>query len=800
MSSSRDHERERPPPDGPANDAPGDGDVETARFEVPEMDCASCAGTVEAALDAAEGVADRDTVPATGRVTVTYDPGVASVSDLVDAIDGAGYEVTDTGDTDGSTDDPESVWRSPRAVKTWVGAALLVGGLVSEFVIAGWTPQIGSILGSELHLADALFLGAVAVSGQAILKGGYYSARHLQLDIDVLMSAAIVGALAASLGFGAALYFEAATLAVLFSVAELLERYSMDRARDSLRELMDLSPEEATVKRDGDEETVPVDAVSPDDVVVVRPGGKIPADGEVVAGDSAVNQSPITGESVPVDKTPGDEVYAGTLVENGYLEVRVTAAATDTTLSRIVDLVEDAGSERTDREQFVERFSSYYTPVVVAFAVVVAVSAPLVFGVAWPTALVYGLTLLVLACPCAFVIATPVSVVSGITSAAKNGVLIKGGTHLEAMGAVGTVAFDKTGTLTTGELAVTDVIGINGNTEADVLRCARGLEQRSEHPVGKAIVAAADDAGITGSDVPTVDGFESLTGKGVRGRLDGTPHVAGKPGLFAELDFDLSHVHAVTDGGTLTASGPERCERTDCVDLLDGVVHELQSEGKTVVLVGRAGRGPAGRRTQSGDTADEIEGIVAVADEVRPGAARAVARLKELGVSRTVMLTGDNERTASAVAEAVGVDEFRAALLPEEKVDAVRGLADGPEGDDGGVAMVGDGINDAPALATATVGIAMGAAGTDTALETADIALLADDLSKLPYLYELAGDANSVIRQNVWTSLGLKALLALAVPFGYVPIWLAVLAGDAGMTVGVTANAMRLSRLRPEVD
>jgi Cd2+/Zn2+-exporting ATPase len=785
MSSSRDHERERPPPDGPANDAPGDGDVETARFEVPEMDCASCAGTVEAALDAAEGVADRDAVPATGRVTVTYDSGVASVSDLVDAIDGAGYEVTDTGDTDGRTDDPESVWRSPRAVKTWVGAALLVGGLVSEFMIVGWTPQIGSILGSELHLADALFLGAVAVSGQAILKGGYYSARHRQLDVEVLMSAAIAGALAASLGFGAALYFEAATLAVLFSVAELLERHSMDRARDSLRKLMDLSPEEATVKRDGSEETVPVDAVSPDDVVVVRPGGKIPADGEVVAGDSAVNQSPITGESVPVDKTPGDEVYAGTLVENGYLEVRVTAAATDTTLSRIVALVEDAGSERTDREQFVERFSSYYTPAVVAFAVVVSVSAPLVFGVAWPTALVYGLTLLVLACPCAFVIATPVSVVSGITSAAKNGVLIKGGTHLEAMGAVETVAFDKTGTLTTGELAVTDVIGINGNTEVDVLRCARGLEQRSEHPVGKAIVAAADAAGITGSDVPAVGGFESLTGKGVRGRLDGTPHVAGKPGLFAELDFDLSHVHAVTDGGRVTANESERCERTDCVDLLDGVVHELQSEGKTVVLIG-------------GD--DEIEGIIAVADEVRPGAARAVARLKELGVSRTVMLTGDNERTASAVAEAVGVDEFRAALLPEEKADAVRGLADGPAGGDGRVAMVGDGINDAPALATATVGIVMGAAGTDTALETADIALLADDLSKLPYLYELAGDANSVIRQNVWTSLGLKALLALAVPFGYVPIWLAVLAGDAGMTIGVTANAMRLSRLRPEVD
>jgi Cd2+/Zn2+-exporting ATPase len=790
-SSTRDRTRESPPSVDSGGDGSGrnvrDEDVATARFEVPEMDCASCAGKVEAALDGVDGVSGRDTAPATGRVTITYDAGSVSVSDLAAAIRGAGYEVTDTGTEDdgGEESDFESVWRSPRAVKTWAGAVFLAAGLAVEFLVPGSNPQVGAVLGTELHLADALFLVAVAVSGQAILKGGYYSARHRQLDIDFLMSVAILGALFASVGFGEALYFEAATLAVLFSVAELLERYSMDRARDSLRELMDLSPEEATVKRDGEEKTVPVDAVSPGDIVVVRPGGKIPADGEVVAGDSAVNQSPITGESVPVDKTTGDEVYAGTLVENGYLEVRVTAAATDTTLSRIVGLVEDAQADKTDREQFVERFSAYYTPVVVAFAIVVALSAPFVFGVTWPTALVYGLTLLVLACPCAFVISTPVSVVSGITSAAKNGVLIKGGTHLEAMGAVDAVAFDKTGTLTTGELAVTDVIGVNGNSETEVLRCARGLEGRSEHPVGEAIVAAAGDAGIPESETPEVDDFESLTGKGVRGRLDGTPHVAGKPGLFEELGFDLSHVHAATDGGTVTKTTQRLCERNDCVDLLEGVVPELQSQGKTVVLVG---------------TEDQIEGIIAVADEVRPGAARAVARLKELGVSRTVMLTGDNERTARAVAEEVGVDEFRAELLPEEKVAAIEDLADGRDGDDGGVAMVGDGINDAPALATATVGVAMGAAGTDTALETADIALLADDLSKLPYLYELAGDATSVIRQNVWASLGLKALLALGVPFGYVPIWLAVLAGDAGMTVGVTANAMRLSRLRPEAE
>ena len=396
-------------------------------------------------------------------------------------------------------------------------------------------------------------------------------------------------------------------------------------------------------------------------------------------------------------------------------------------------------------------------------------------GTTWSTAVVYGLTLLVLSCPCAFVISTPVSVVSGITSAAKNGVLIKGGSHLEAMGDVEVVAFDKTGTLTKGELTVTDVIPLNGNTEEDVLRCARGLEARSEHPIGDAIVAQADGRNVAGR---AVDNFESITGKGVRADLDGTPHFAGKPGLFEELSFDLSHVHATTEGGVVTKTAQQLCDRNNCLDLLERTVPDLQSEGKTVVLVG---------------TEDELEGVIAVADEVRPEAARTVARLKELGVERTVMLTGDNERTARAIAEQVGVDEFRAELLPDEKVEAVEELAATYDG----VAMVGDGINDAPALATATVGVAMGAAGTDTALETADVALMGDDLAKLPYLYELAGDANGVIRQNIVASLVVKAGLAVAVPFNLVPIWLAVLAGDAGMTVGVTGNAMRLSRIEP---
>jgi len=752
-------------------------DEQTATFSVPEMDCASCAGKVENGLEGVDGIVDFETRPTAGTVVVTYDDAVVTPEAIVGAIEGAGYEVTGGDHDDNQETERESIWTSSRAIKTWISGAFVAVGLAFEFFIASQNALVGELAGSEFYLADIAFLLAVAIGGQAILRNGYYSARNLNLDIDFLMSIAILGALLASVGFGEPLYLEAATLAFLFSVAELLETYSMDRARESLRELMDLSPDEATVKRDGETETIRVEQVEVGDIVVVKPGEKIPMDGVVREGSSAVNQAPITGESVPVDKTVGEEVFAGTINEGGYLEVEVTSAAGEDTLSRIVELVEDAQSNKTEREQFVERFSAYYTPVVVAFAILVTLASPFVLGRTWSTAVVYGLTLLVLACPCAFVISTPVSVVSGITSAAKNGVLIKGGNHLEAMGAVDAVAFDKTGTLTKGELTVTDVVPLHGNTEEDVLRCARGLEARSEHPIGEAIVAEAGAAGVSKQEV---EDFESITGKGVRADLGGTPHFAGKPGLFEELGFDLTHVHATTDGGVATTTARQICDRNNCLDLLDDTVPKLQSEGKTVVLVG---------------TEDELEGVIAVADEVRPEAEQTVARLRDLGVEKTVMLTGDNERTARAIAEQVGVDDFRAELLPEQKVEAVDELA--AEYEDG-VAMVGDGINDAPALATATVGVAMGAAGTDTALETADIALLSDDLSKLPYLYELAGDANGVIRQNIWSSLAVKAGLAVAVPFGYVPIWLAVLAGDAGMTTAVTGNAMRLSQIEPD--
>jgi len=794
-----------------SNDGDGAGEAGrrrelTASLAVPEMDCPSCAGKVDNALGRVTGVTDAALNPTAGTARVTYDPEVADEDDVVAAIEGAGYEVTggrsgDGGNGDGDTGEatdadagsggvavapPAEVWTTPRAKKTWLGGVLVVAGLLFEFVLTARNPAVASVLGSPLTIADVLFLGAVAASGIPVVRGGYYSARNRSLDIDLLMGTAIIAAT------GIGYFVEAATLAVLFSVAELLEDYAMDRARDSLRELMELSPDEATVRRDGAEVTVPADDVSVGETVLVRPGEKVPLDGTVVEGESAVDESPITGESVPVDKAPGDEAFAGAINEEGYLEIEVASTAGDSTLARIIELVQGAQAGKTETEQFVDRFAGYYTPVVVVLAILTAAIPPLViadpiaveiagypfvFAADWGTWFVRGLTLLVIACPCAFVISTPVSVVSGITSAAKNGVLIKGGNHLEAMGEVDVVALDKTGTLTKGELAVTDLIPLGDADEATLLRRAAALERRSEHPIAAAVLDRADRDDVTDLAEPT--GFESLTGKGIRADIGGETYYAGRPALFEELGFDLSRARAETDGGVVTEDAESGTEGSDDGEFADGALAALEREGKTVVLVG---------------TATELTGAVAVADEVRPDSKRAVERLRELGVTRVVMLTGDNEGTARAIAGQVGVDEYRAELLPEEKVDAVESL----QAEYGEVAMVGDGINDAPALATAEVGIAMGAAGTDTALETADIALMGDDVAKLPYLYALSHTANGVIRQNVWASLGVKALLALGVPLGLVSVAVAVVVGDMGMSLGVTGNAMRLSGIEPE--
>ncbi|GAB3412294.1 heavy metal translocating P-type ATPase [Haloparvum alkalitolerans] len=769
-------------------------DERTTRLSVPDMDCASCAGKVESALEAA-GVTGVETNPTAGEVSVVHDPETVDEADLIAAVESAGYEVVEAG-AGGSpggtgTESATAAFRTRRGVATGVGAVLLAAGLALEWAVPGANPQFATVGPWTITGAWVAYVLAVAAAGPPILRNGYYSAKTLSLDIDLLMSAGMAGALA----IGAP--FEAATLAVLFSTAELLERFSVDRARNSLSALMELSPDTATVLRDGPEgeteETVPAEAVAVGERVAVRPGEKVPLDGVVVAGETAVDESPITGESVPADKEPGDEVYAGSINEAGYVEVEVTATADDSTIARVVDLVESATAEDTEAERFVDRFAGVYTPLIVGLAALTVVGGTLFGAGGFTDWFVRGLALLVIACPCAFVISTPVSVVSGVTAAARNGVLIKGGRHLENAGDVETVAVDKTGTLTTGELSVTDVVPVGHADEADVLSCAAALERRSEHPIGNAVVARAEEAGLPDREV---SGFEALTGKGVRAEVDGETHYAGKPALFADLGFDLEHAHLRADGGAMIGEGEEgekgaeqdplTDETAACdheagayVDLINETIPRLQKEGKTVVLVG---------------TELEIEGVVAVADTVRPEAAWAVDRLHELGIGRVVMLTGDNERTARAIGERVGVDEVRADLLPDEKVDAVRELR---EASDGGVLMVGDGVNDAPALAAATVGVAMGAAGTDAALETADAALMGDDLTRLPYLVDLSARASRVIRTNIAASLGVKALLALGAPFGYVSIAMAVLVGDMGMSLGVTGNALRLGRVEP---
>ncbi|MFW6071712.1 MAG: heavy metal translocating P-type ATPase [Candidatus Bipolaricaulota bacterium] len=665
-----------------------------------------------------------------------------------------------------------SVWTSPRAIRTWIGGVLLLAGLVLRFGLTGYNPVIFTWSYGSFFVTDITFLAGAAIAGKIILINGFRALKELNLSIDLLMTSAILGSIIASVFSGKHILMEGATLAVLYNFAELLEDYSINKARGSLRELKDLSPDTAVIRRNGSEEEVPVESVEVGERVLIKPGSKVPVDGKVVDGSTAINQAPITGESIPVDKAEGDEVFAGTINQGGYLEIEATGVSSESTISKIIEMVENAERKKTKHEKFVDKFSNYYTPVVVVAAIAVAGIPPIALGEPWAKWFVRGITMLVLACPCAFVISTPVSVVSGITSAAKNGVLIESGTTLEATSEIKVAAFDKTGTLTRGELTITDVIPLNGKSQEEVIKCACGVEERSDHPIAEAIVDHVREEHEISHD-HGIEGFEEIAGKGVKASLKGEKHYAGKPSLMEELGFDLGHVHHSADDRKVEQEASKLCKKGNCLDLTERTIPRLQAEGKTVILV---------------TAEEELEGIIAVADEVKPSAKETIEKLNSFGI-RTVMLTGDNENTAEAIAGSLGITDYRGELMPNEKVEAIKELSEKY----GSVAMIGDGINDAPALAAADVGIAMGAAGTDTALETADIALMEDDISKLPYLYRLSTKARKVIRQNILTSLGLKALLAVGVPLGYVTIALAVLLGDAGMTIGVTSNAMRLS-------
>lgn len=640
----------------------------------------------------------------------------------------------------------ETFWqRRGRLLMVLASGILLVAGFLFHAILH-WS-FIDALTGGgvEAHVhplvSVLLYTGSVVTGAWFIVPKALISARNLRPDMNLLMVIAVIGA--AAIGE----WFEAATVAFLFAVALFLESWSVARARRAISALMEIAPTKARyIRPDNDKvEEKPVAEVPPGVTVLVRPGEKVPLDGIVTKGATTVNQAPITGESVPVAKEIGDEVFAGTINNQGAFEFKSTKAAGDTTLARIIQMVEEAQSRRAPSEQWVEKFARYYTPLMLLLAVAVAVIPPLAFGGEWIVWLYRALVILVIACPCALVISTPVSIVAGITSAARAGVLIKGGVYLEAPAHIGAVALDKTGTITHGHPLVQEVIPFNKHTPQELLARAAALEANSEHPLAEAILRRARADGV---EFAPAEGLQSIKGKGAEASINGRRFWIGSHRFMHEKGQETPEYHARAV--------------------------ELEGRGHSVVAIG---------------SERHVCGLISVADGVREQAAAAVAALKQAGVRPVVMLTGDNEGTARAVAEESGVDEFKAELLPEDKVAAVESLVK----EFRRVAMVGDGVNDAPAMAVSTLGIAMGAVGSDAAIETADIALMSDDLGKLPWLIRHSRRTLRIIKQNIAFALGVKAVFMALALIGAATLWMAIVADD-GAALLVIFNALRLLR------
>ena len=631
-------------------------------------------------------------------------------------------------------EEKQSLWKRKKVATIIASATLLSLGLSIEFLLNEQVP------------ATILFLAVVAVSGYQIVRKGLSSLLKKRLDMNLLMTIAAAGAFL--IGHGE----EGATVIFLFYIAEFLEDYAVEKTGKSVGALMKLAPESAIVKKDGKGVSVHVHEVSPEETILVRPGERIPLDGVIKKGFSLVNQAPLTGESIPVSKQVGDEVYAGTLNGQGLLEIQVTKRAEETMISKIVQLVEKVQEQKSPTEKFIDKFAKYYTPSVILLATLVAIVPPMLFSAPFDNWIYRALTLLVVACPCALAISTPVSIVSGITSAARNGALIKGGTYVEEMSRMKVFAFDKTGTLTKGRPEVTDIIPIGHDspklTERELIVLAAGCEKYSTHPLSAAIIRKAEELG---GAIPDPEDFQYISGRGNIAKCNGGIILSGSRSLVKEkgVYFSLQ---------------------------IDEQMKKLESQGKTTTLVAENG---------------EIKGIIAMADTVKEHAAETVRKLKEMGL-KVVMISGDNEKTAQAIAGQLGIDRYFAELSPEDKLEIIDEL----RREEKHVVMVGDGVNDAPALAKANVGIAMGAIGSDVALETADIALMHDDLSKLPYLFSLSKRTVKVMKQNIYSSILIKGSLAVLAILGFVTLWLAVGIGDMGLSLAVILNAMRLSLIK----
>ena len=695
-------------------------------FRLENLNCASCAIQFEENVKNLPNVKDVQVNFGASKLSIEGD---VTIEELEEAGAFDGIKVRKASEKRVFT--PPTPWyKRKENIITMISAIL---------VAAGWI--VSSQQSQTAPVAVGLFAAAILIGGWSIFKVGFKNLARFEFDIKTLMTIAVIGAAIIQE------WKEAAVVVVLFAISEALEAYSMNKSRQSIQQLMDIAPPTAVVRRGSEFVELDTEDIVVGDVLIVKPGQKIAMDGVVLKGASTVNEAAITGESVPAMKEEGSEVFAGTLNEEGALEVTVTKLVNDTTIAKIVHLVEEAQAEKAPSQKFVDRFAKYYTPAIIIIALLVMLVPPLLTGAAWSEWVYLGLAVLVVGCPCALVVSTPVAIVTAIGNAARQGVLIKGGVHLEEAGHIQAIAFDKTGTLTKGYPEVTDFVAVEESEALTVLEAVVAVEGMSQHPLARAIVTYGGERAVHREEAQN---FQSVTGKGAYATYKGS-HVA------------IGSIQWATELADVPTDYLERATM-------------LQAEGKSVMAI---------------VIDDAFKGLIAVADPVREESAEVIRKLKDIGVSHTVMLTGDHKVTAQAIASNIGMTDVRASLMPEDKLTAIQEL----QQKYGKVAMVGDGINDAPALATADVGIAMGGAGTDTALETADVALMADDLEKLPYTMKLSRKTLRIIKENIGFALGLKVIALLLVIPGWLTLWIAIFA-DMGATLLVVLNSLRLLKVQ----
>lgn len=716
--------------------------MKTRTLKITGLDCAEEVGALKGTVGKLDGVDQLDFNLLNGTMTVAFSEDRLSEDQIIAAVSQAGLKAQPY---QAGIEEEQSYWQQQgrKIMCILSGVLAFFGFTLHAFLHKSLLDALAGGEGAAPHGVPVVsilsYLGAVIAGGWYVFPKAISALRRLRADMNLLMSIAVIGAL--FIGE----WFEAAAVAFLFSFSLLLESWSVGRARRAIQALMDLTPATARYicPSDGDIMEKPIADVPVGVTVLVRPGEKFPLDGVISKGSTSVNQAPITGESMPVEKRPGDEVFAGTVNEDGSVEFRSSKPASETTISQIIRMVEDAQSRRAPSEQWVEKFARYYTPAMILLAVLIAIVPPVLFGGAWGEWFYQALVILVIACPCALVISTPVSIVAALASSARAGVLIKGGAYLEAAGRLKAIAMDKTGTITHGKPEVQEIVPLNNHTRNELLERAAAMEAHSDHPLARAILRLAKKEGI---DVPPAEDFQAIKGKGASAIIHERAFWLGSHRLLHEKNMETPELHQQ--------------------------IESMEDAGHSIVIIGND---------------EHVCGLISIADTIREHAAEVVAELKAIGLQHVVMLTGDNQGTADAIAKTVGLDDVQAELLPEDKLKTVEGLVQ----QYGDVAMVGDGINDAPALAAASLGIAMGAAGTDAAIETADIALMSDDLTRIPWLIRHAQGTLKIIRQNIIFALGLKLVfmgLALA---NVATLWMAI-AADMGASLLVIANSLRL--------